>query len=408
MKTTRLVFLTTACAQFILSAIGASGPARGEKPPPLGFESTLQAPAGVQPSWTALKGKVVVLEFWATWCGPCIAAMAHLNELADNLKDQPIQFIAITEEDQKVVEPFLRKKPIHAWIGLDTDKSMSKDYGITGIPHTVVVDRDGIIAAITHPSYLTEKYLRDLLAGKKAALAQDETQSRFEPQQVPARSKPERANLFQVMIRPSEGGPSSSSSSRGGLTMSGATVLDILSLSFNINRARIVTSSALPQGRFDLAIKMPNTDNEKLKNWLQQAVESAFGVTARRETREMDAFVLKAGQLTEHLVPTGSTGTSSMSSGGGSLNCVNQSINSLAGSLEEMLNKPVLNETGLTNAYDFQLLWDETKSGPADPVELTRALHEQLGLNLAPAKKTVELLLVASRQSGKLTGQEIE
>src|SRR5262245_50070515 len=393
MKTTRLVFLITACAQFSLVADGASGPGLGEKPPALGLEAILQAPAGAQPSWAALKGKVVVLEFWATWCGPCIAALPHLNELAEKFKDQPVQFIAITDEDQKVVGPFLRKKPMRAWIGLDTDKSMLKDYGITGIPRTVVVDGDGVIAATTHPTYLTEEYLRDLLAGKKPALAQGETESHSQPQKVPAMSKPERASLFQVVIRPSEG-PTSSSSGKGSLTVSGATVLDLLSLSYGINRARIVTSSALPLGRFDFAIKTPNADNEKVKGWLHQAVESAFGVSARRETMEMDAFVLKAGQLTEHLVPTGSTGASSMSSGGGSLNCVNQSINSLARSLEEMLNKPVLNETGLTNSYDFQLLWDETKSSGADPGELTRALHEQLGLSLAPAKRTVELLVV--------------
>jgi uncharacterized protein (TIGR03435 family) len=89
-----------------------------------------------------------------------------------------------------------------------------------------------------------------------------------------------------------------------------------------------------------------------------------------------------------------------MSSGGGSLNCGNQSMNSFARSLEEILMKPVLNETGLTNQYDFQLLWNEKESGETVPVEMTRALHEQLGLELAPAKRAVDVLLVttANRQ----------
>ena len=66
----------------------------------------------------------------------------------------------------------------------------------------------------------------------------------------------------------------------------------------------------------------------------------------------------------------------------------------MAWSLEEILKKPVINETSLTNRYDFQLLWNEKKSGETDPIELTRALREQLGLELAPAVRAVEFLVV--------------
>src|SRR5215467_11840601 len=154
MKAILLVLIASTCTEFI-SPAGQTTKVRpgeesallpGKEAPALGLESILQAPSDAQASWKALKGKIVVLEFWATWCGPCIAAIPHLNELADKFKDQPIQFIAVTDEDEKVVAPFLRKKPIHAWIGLDTNKSMLKDYRVTGIPHTVVVDQKGIIA----------------------------------------------------------------------------------------------------------------------------------------------------------------------------------------------------------------------------------------------------------------------
>lgn len=70
-----------------------------------------------------------------------MAAIPHLNELADKFKDQPVQFIAITDEEENVTVTFLKRKPIRAWVGLDTDKSMFKAYGVSGIPHTVIVDR---------------------------------------------------------------------------------------------------------------------------------------------------------------------------------------------------------------------------------------------------------------------------
>jgi len=397
MKTIWTLLIAAACAQLISSAREATGPQPGDAPPPLELESILQGPGGAQPDWTALKGKVVVLEFWATWCGPCIAAMPHLNELADKFKDQPVKFIAITDQEEKVVVPFLRKKPIHAWIGLDTDKSMFKAYGVTGIPHTVVVDQNGRIAAITNPTSLTEEHLTDLLAGKTIASAQRGSERPSSPGQAPAVSRAERETLFQVIIRPSEGGSSRSTSGRGNLALLSATVLDVLSSSFSINPTRIVNRSVLPEGRFDFIVKTPETENKNVKTWLQHAVEATFGVVARPETREMDAFVLKAGQLTEHLAPTASSSHgSSISTGGGSLNCANQSLDSLARCLEEILGKPVINETSRTNCYDFQLLWDEKSPGAADPVDLTRALHEQLGLELTPARRAVEVLVLAA------------
>ena len=80
----------------------------GDNPPPLAFGTTLQAANGLHANWPALKDKVVVLEFWATWCMPCIQSMPHLNEMADALKDAPVQFIAITDEKPEIVTPFLQ------------------------------------------------------------------------------------------------------------------------------------------------------------------------------------------------------------------------------------------------------------------------------------------------------------
>jgi uncharacterized protein (TIGR03435 family) len=380
MKAAYIVSIAGACTQLMLSA---SEPKPGEAPPPLGLESVLQAPGDAHPSWGTLKGKVVVLEFWATWCGPCVGAIPHLNELADKLKDEPIQFIAITTEEEKVVRPFLRKKPIHAWIGLDINKSMFDAYDVTAIPRTVIVDAKGIIAAISHPTDLTEGQLRDVLAGKNVASAQ------------PAKSTPEREALFQVVIRPSKTvGASTSVSNKGSITLSRATVLDVLSYSYGINPARIVNSSALPEGRFDFTIKTPDTGNQRAQSWLRQAVAATFGVTVRLETSETEVFILKAGQPSGHLAATASVGSSAMSSGGGSLNCVNQSMSSLARSLEGILKKPVINEASLTNYYDFQLLWNEKASGEADVKDLASALHEQLGLELEPARREIEMLVV--------------
>jgi thiol-disulfide isomerase/thioredoxin len=141
----------------------------GMPAPALSFTKLLQAPPGTKASWEALRGKAVVLEFWATWCGPCVAAIPHLNALAEKYKSKPLQFISITTETEQPVARFLKKKTIGTWIGLDTDKSVYKACGIIGIPVTILVDAQGKLAGFTYPTEVTEKVLDDLIAGRPLA-----------------------------------------------------------------------------------------------------------------------------------------------------------------------------------------------------------------------------------------------
>ena len=140
------------------------GPVRvGERAPKLGIEELLQVPKGMAADWKSLAGKVVVLEFWATWCGPCIVSLPHLNDLVEKFKDKPVQFISVTNENRLVVQRFLAERQIRGWIGLDTDNSMIADYGVGSVPYTVVVDKTGTIRMLTRPSKLSELFLTRLL-----------------------------------------------------------------------------------------------------------------------------------------------------------------------------------------------------------------------------------------------------
>lgn len=137
--------------------------------PELALERVLQAPNGAKPEWSSLKGQVVVLEFWATWCAACIALQPHLNELTEKYKDKPVQFISITNEGEEKVDAFLKRRTIRGWVGLDLRRSVQKAYEEYGLPKTVVVDKSGNIAAILNAKNLNEMMLDQLLAGKTPA-----------------------------------------------------------------------------------------------------------------------------------------------------------------------------------------------------------------------------------------------
>ncbi len=114
----------------------------------------------------------LVVEFWATWCGPCVEQIPRWNSLAQRFKGK-IQFVAITAEDPDTVAEFLKKRPMEGWLALDLDGTVHQDYGVEGIPRTFLLDARGVVRAVTTISALREADLQALAAGRtlRAAVA---------------------------------------------------------------------------------------------------------------------------------------------------------------------------------------------------------------------------------------------
>jgi thiol-disulfide isomerase/thioredoxin len=147
------------------------GPGVGEEAVEIELEELFQAPEGTIATLEALKGKVVVIEFWATWCMPCVAAFPHMNELSAHYQgNDDIVFLSITDETRELAEKTLKDSPLGSWVGLDTDRSIFNAYGINAIPRTIIVGRDGRIAADTYPMLVNVESLDTILDGKAADL----------------------------------------------------------------------------------------------------------------------------------------------------------------------------------------------------------------------------------------------
>jgi len=138
----------------------------GDQAPPLDFDAILQGPPPSAVNWQTLRGKVVVLDFWGTWCAPCVADLPRTNDLIAKYRDRPVQFIAVGHENAPKVEYFLKKHPINTWIALDPKVAVFRSYTAFGIPHAVVVDEKGVVAAVLSPGDLTERVIDDVLAGR--------------------------------------------------------------------------------------------------------------------------------------------------------------------------------------------------------------------------------------------------
>ena len=98
---------------------------------------------------SALKGKVVVVEFWATWCRPCRASIPYLNDLHDRWKDKGVVVIGLTDEPPEDVRQFVRKTGIRYAVGAGSLSSF--DYGVRSIPHAFVIAGDGTVVWDGYP-----------------------------------------------------------------------------------------------------------------------------------------------------------------------------------------------------------------------------------------------------------------
>jgi len=108
-----------------------------------------------------LDGKPIILEFWATWCPPCLKSIPHLNELYTKNKDKGLVIIGVTNEKRDVVQKFLQKTKMDYFPAIDA--TLSKTFGVTGIPHAVLVDKTGKVVWEGHPAQIGEKELALIL-----------------------------------------------------------------------------------------------------------------------------------------------------------------------------------------------------------------------------------------------------
>jgi uncharacterized protein (TIGR03435 family) len=371
--------------------IFAAAPARagngdGSKAPDFKIARVLNAPVTKINGLADLKGKVVFLDFWATWCAPCVQSLPEINRLRDKLKGEPIVFLTVTDEPESRIRSFLKTYEIRSWVGIDTERSAVDAFRVSGIPDGYLIGKDGTLLARGSPGTLREKDFRDAIEGRFAPRPIEWNKSKST--ESSGETFGEAGAVFELRVSSGSGEPVMKGKG-------GSWKIRSFPFQFTIayiwgTEERQVLVGTPPVSSVDITLTSPELDFDQKREVIKPAIQAAFRIKVAPELRETDVFVLALSTAAgaprpEAGVPEGRPSFSSY--GMGSLTGAGE-MSGAARTLSHILDRPVVDETGLAGTYKLNLAWT-----PGNQAELDKRLAGQ-GLLLSPARRSVEFLRV--------------
>jgi uncharacterized protein (TIGR03435 family) len=362
-------------------------PRVGDAAPPFRFADVLA------PGWSGvtdatrfssdrLRGRVVVLDFFATWCGPCIAAIPHMNALVADTADLPVTYLAVGREPADVLRKALARHPMDAPFVHDADGSVSTAYWVTTLPHVVVIDRAGRIARVTHPTQLTrESIVRAAGSGATAPTrATPAGGAQREGAQRPAAS-------LTIHETESRAGSFRQHQTTGELLANGVDARRLLRAAWNLDSSQLDIRAALPEAAYDVHIIPPARSPGAGLAMLRATLDGLLGVSSRIETREVEGYRLSIAPGRSPL-QSGDGGGRRISRGRDRLELSDVPIEEIVRSIGQVLDRPVVDETGLTGPHSLRITWQGT--GPEPVLDALR----RAGFAIREGKIRVNVLVV--------------
>ena len=354
----------------------------------------------IQTDDTYLKGKVTILEFWATWCGPCLTSMKHLDTLKQQFGDQ-LQILAVGYESEARIARFQQKMNYNFDFITDEEKALQDYFPHRIIPHAVIVGPDGHIKGMTNPDLITATSIEALLAGERPDFplkaetsafdfskdyfaADSLTQSNFVLQPgVPA---------YPTFSRQFNQGPFA----HRRISYYNATIEMLYQMAYQFSGLRTVVEADPtklayedPRNHYFMDIIVAPEDQDQLFADLQRNLNESFDIKAKTAIRTMEVAVIY--RLDSVAVPFVRSEKSAFPSAKGDrFESEGATFEDFATYLENfnLVGLPVIDETNDDNRYQLSFHYF-----PEDPKSFKPAL-KKMGLGIKKATRAVEVLVL--------------
>ncbi len=369
----------------------------GSRVPNLKFKELLNDPNG-QSSLYDYTEDFIILDFWATWCGPCLTAFPKINDLQKSYPGK-LKVIAVTDEGPERIEAFLKNRPQHFTIALDKDNSINNYFKHVYIPHYVILDKNKKVVAITDGDYITKETIAKLIAGEEVTFEEKKENLAFDP------NKPlgtvDKPIVYQSTLLPYDkdimGMTNTGSLESNRLFAYNTTFTSMLRTAYQYSYSRTKEQLKNPQkyefteaNRYSYEMIYPDhLFNDRLE-LMKQDIEKLSGLTSKIETELTDVIVLQKIPNSKVVIPVSTQlpNPDRTVRYGAGITLQGEPIERLRRYYEEVVQLPVIDETGYDKVYDIAVKWFEEnpKQGLAE--------LNKYGLELKKAKREVDFLII--------------
>lgn len=369
----------------------------GEQVPDVTFKQLLNSSLKTA-KLSDFKGKIVFIEFWATWCSPCVAAMPHLQELQKKFKNQ-LQIITITAETDQRINLFLKKRPSNLIFAIDTNYSIAKLFPHATIPHSVLIDTEGKLVANTSPDEINEVVIEKLIRKEEVVLTAkvDNMSTDFIKDYFFAADTVKSRLMIQPQIK---GGPGRSMQHRNSSVFAGRR-LTLINLTlesmyriaygdFAYGRVIDQTGNEEKNKKEMFCLDIITEKSTELLPTLKAELLKRFELQAKITPLLKPVYILKVADPNKvnKLVVSNKLEKEGYGGGSGTFSGDAVVFADIADYLESfgIVNLPVVDETNTNKKFNIQMVYQ-----PEKPETLTKALAD-LGLKLEKSERKINML----------------
>ncbi|WP_020532487.1 redoxin domain-containing protein [Flexithrix dorotheae] len=365
----------------------------GSKVPAYSFKNVLNS--NVQSiSIDEYSGKPVLIEFWATWCSPCLPAMKKLDSLQQQFQGK-IEVITVSAEHKDRLENYIKNTNTRLPVAIDS--FFYQAVPTNGIPTTVLIDQLGIVKAITHPANINTEIINKLIAGEELALKREKEISKSivinkivgTEYQILLKSQSPSKGMEEHSSVNSEGKKNGYIYYNHALPSLFQKLFDIPTYYRLFYRDGLVESDFYNNTNnnniFTLILEFEPQFEEKTKQKAIDFLNRNYDITGKKSIDSVECFLLT---VSDNILKESTTEKEDYQFRGPELIAKKQKMERLALYIEMMQRIIVIDKTGLEGLYDLDLKWEFEK-----PETLHRELAKY-GLELKKSETTLPIEIV--------------
>jgi uncharacterized protein (TIGR03435 family) len=397
MKKILIIILSAFCFE----ASAQSSIKTGDAMPAIVLKPVINAPVAQVNLTAAMKPRFYILNFWGTWCSPCIPEMDNLAKL-QKANEGRVQIIGVSNDPVDRLRKYLAKKPSTLWLASDTSFYLYKAFGFAYVGQAAIINNRHQVVALVQTDSVNQQLINNLINGKPIKSSAEinqlsiaDNKDVFGVDSTMSESFTIRGNMAgqQTMGRhylnqPYLGRRVSYMNVCAELLYKDA--FDITSSKQVIYEVdeKAVCDFDNKASRYCLDLLVKPEDKDSLYSILQKKLLTSLPIKARLSEKLIPVYVLKANPAQKQAFSTSTQNKTSYSFNGNGYDGVAVTVEDFAKNyLSNEFDLPVVDETGLSGKYDIKTTVDlRTKEGIMQSVN-------KLGLVLSKAERKIKVLV---------------